>query len=450
MANEFESAINQICEEKNISKERVIETIEAALAAAFRKDYGKKGQNVRVKMDIKTGVSKVYEIMEVVEEVEDEQRELTLKDAKKIKKTAKIGDEIKTDITPETIDFGRIAAQTAKQVITQRIKEAERDAVFAEFEDKEGEVLTGTVQRIEGGNVFVDLGPAVGVMFPSEQIDGERYNIGQRIKVYLNKVSASQKGPEILLSRSHPKLVEKLFSMEVPEITAGTVELKSVAREAGSRSKIAVASTTPEIDPVGSCVGQRGTRVQTVISEINGEKIDIIEWDENPVKFISNALSPAKVTSVQLNEKEKHAKVEVPEDQLSLVIGKSGQNVRLAVRLTGWKIDIIRDDGEEVAVSKKTKDSEGVEIKEEAIKGDPSTGSGQDKKDNNKEDKKDPLTDSGQVEAEAAEEKEDKKKEVKVKKETSDKKQETKKDGSTSSPQDGSTSSPQDGSTSSP
>ncbi len=358
MATEFELAIQQICEEKNLKESDVISTIEAALAAAFRKDYGKKGQLIETDFDPKTGKTLVYDVKEVVEEKEDlekAERQVTVKEGKKLKKGAKIGDIIKTEITPKEISFGRIAAQTAKQVIIQKIREAERNTIFDAYKDKEGQVLNGIIQRVEGQTIFVDLGQAIGLLFPTEQIREEEYSIGQRLKVYLVEVKESAKGPEIILSRSHPDIVKRLFELEVPEIAAGAVEIKALAREAGARSKVAVVSNREEIDPIGACVGQRGTRVQTIINELNGEKIDIIAWDENQVKFITNALAPAKAISVRLDEKEKTAKVEVVEDQLSLAIGKHGQNVRLAVKLTGWKIDVLKD---ESAVEKKDADAE--------------------------------------------------------------------------------------------
>lgn len=372
---DFGSAIAQICEEKGISKEKVIETIEAALAAAYKKDYGKKGQNIKAIFDEKTGGAKFFLVKEVVDETlreflteeeiqrrkeeakealekepEEEaeeklprynpERDLTVEEAQKIKKGAKVGDVIEIELE-EKKDYGRIAAQTAKQVIIQRIREAERDAMYDEYKDKEGEVLSGVIQRIEGRNVFVDLGKSVGVLFPSEQVERESYRIGQRLKIYLAKVEAGSKGPGITLSRTHPMLVQKLFELEVPEIFAGTVEIKAIAREAGERTKIAVVSMEEGIDPIGSCVGQKGTRVQAVIDELGGEKIDIILWNDDVAKFIAAALSPAKVLKVDIKEEQKEAVVSVPEDQLSLAIGKRGQNVRLAAKLTGWKIDIL-------------------------------------------------------------------------------------------------------------
>lgn len=384
---EFGSAIMQIAEEKGIPKNIVIETIEAALAAAYKKDYGKRGQKIRADFNEVDGSAKFFLQKDVVDEttrefvkegeepeteeeihesvrkandaaadihsmadseVEGEEkmprynpeRDMLLDEAKKIKKNAKIGDVIEIELESQS-EYGRVAAQTAKQVIIQRIREAERDSMFAEYKGKEGEVVSGTVQRIEGRNVYIDLGKSVGVLFPSEQVHGEMLRIGQRVKVYLYKVESDPKGPGITLSRTHPDMVKKLFELEVPEIFAGTVEIKSVAREAGSRTKIAIASNEEGVDPIGSCVGQKGIRVQAVIEELGGEKIDIIEWDERPEKFIASAISPAKVLSVELNEERREAKITVPEDQLSLAIGKQGQNVRLAAKLTGWKIDVL-------------------------------------------------------------------------------------------------------------
>ncbi len=341
MNEAFEQALEQIEDEKGISREEILSMIEASLAAAFRKDYGQKDQNIVAEFNPEHLSTKVFDVKTVVEEVVDPQKEINLEDAKEISSKYKLGDEIKTDITPkEGTSFGRIAAQTAKQVIIQKLREAERNVMFSDFKAKERTLQNGTIQRVEGDTVLVDLGKATGVLFPSEQIRGERYTPNQRLKVLVLHVEPAAKGPKITLSRSHPDMVRKLFELEVPEIYNGTVEVKSIAREAGSRTKIAVSSTQDGIDPIGACVGQRGTRVQTVMAEIGGEKIDIIEWDEDPVKFIANALSPAKILNVQLDMEEKSAKVGVLEDQLSLAIGKAGQNVRLAARLTGWKIDI--------------------------------------------------------------------------------------------------------------
>jgi N utilization substance protein A len=364
----FASAIEQIYEEKGISKEKVIETIEMALAAAYKKEYSRKGQNIKVNFDPATGRMEVFQVKLVVdssmlktetEETKDEdtsetekkirfnpEKHIMIDEAKKIKdlpskkKEIKPGDELEFPLElPE--EFGRIAAQTAKQVIIQRIREAEREAIYDEYKEKEGQVVSGIVQRIERNNIFLDIGKALGVLFPEEQIPQERYRIGQRLRAYIMEVQKDSRGPAIILSRTHPKMVSQLFALEVPEIAAGTVEIKSIAREPGSRSKIAVASTEERVDPIGSMIGQKGTRVQTVINELAGEKIDIIEWSEDPAKFISAALSPAKVIEVKINKKKNQAEVIVPEDQLSLAIGIKGQNVRLAAKLTGWKIDII-------------------------------------------------------------------------------------------------------------
>ncbi|HRZ95733.1 MAG TPA: transcription termination factor NusA [Candidatus Moranbacteria bacterium] len=410
---DFGSAISQICEEKGISKDKVIETIEAALAAAYKKDYGRKGQNIRSEFDEMTGGAKFFLVKEVVdetlrefvlEEAEGEEkskkekkpakkaekkeekvfeaenldeeklprfnpeRDLTLDEAKKIKKGAKVGDIIEKELE-EKKDYGRVAAQTAKQVIIQRIREAERDAMYDEYKNREGEVVSGVVQRIEGRNVFIDLGKSVGVLLYGEQVERESYRTGQRIKVYVAKVDAGNKGPGITLSRTRPEMIQKLFELEVPEIFAGTVEIKAIAREAGERTKIAVSSKEEGIDPIGSCVGQKGTRVQAVIDELGGEKIDIILWNDDTSKFISAALSPAKVLNVEINEEQKEAKVTVPEDQLSLAIGKRGQNVRLAAKLTGWKIDILGIKADGNAVEKEGKETETeTETESEEIK----------------------------------------------------------------------------------
>lgn len=423
--NEILQAAKQICEEKNISLDSVIETIEAALAVAYRKDFGEKNENIKVDFDIATGNSAVFDMKTVVsdekaelteqlkeeklaleesekedvkkkkesvkdkktseksgeagsgsarkkddkseEESEEEKidrfnskTEITVTDAQELKKGAKEGDEIKTKLTPPAA-YGRMAAQTAKQVIIQRLREAERENIYKEFKEREGEIINGSIQRVEGRMVLIDLGQTTALLPPPEQIPGERYVSGQRYKFFVVGVNQTSKGPEIILSRAHHDMVKKLFSVEVPEIGNNSVEIKAIAREAGSRTKVAVTTTQLNIDPVGSCVGQRGSRVQTIISEIGGEKIDIIEWDEDPVKFITNALSPAKVLSVTLNDEDKKALVEVKEDQLSLAIGKAGQNVRLSAKLTGWKIDIVSDTGEKV-----TADDESSEKKEKA------------------------------------------------------------------------------------
>lgn len=373
MNEQLEQALDQIAEEKGITREDLISMIEASLAAAFRKDYGEKNQNIVVEFDPETMGTKVFDVKTVVENAteveEDPQKFIIIEDAKKLKKGAKVGDEIRTNITPKTgTSYGRIAAQTAKQVIIQKLREAERNLQFSDFKAKERTLQNGIVQRVEGDTVLVDMGKAAGVLFPSEQIRGEKYAIGQRLKVLILHVEPATKGPKITLSRSHPDMVRKLFELEVPEIFNGSVEIKAIAREAGSRSKIAVISTQDGIDPIGSCVGQRGSRVQTVMAELSGEKIDIIEYSDDPVKFIANSLSPAKILNVQLDDASKEAKVGVLEDQLSLAIGKAGQNVRLAARLTGWKIDIngekIGGDEAPAEASAETKPEETTEASE--------------------------------------------------------------------------------------
>lgn len=411
---EFGSAIMQIVDEKGLPKEKVLEVVEAALAVAYKRDYGKKSQVIRAQFDEVAKTASFFLVKEVVdettrefveeteeaeeeaidpkaavpeaevaEEIEEDrlprynpERDLTLPDAKLLKKDAKVGDIIDIELPPHE-DFGRVAAQTAKQVVIQRLREAERQVMFEEYKDHEGEVVNGIVQRVEGRNVYVDLGKSVGILFPSEQVEGENYRIGQHLKVYLVRVEAESKGPGLVLSRSHPDMIRHLFSLEVPEISAGTVEIKAIAREAGSRTKIAVSANQEGVDPIGSCVGQRGTRVQAVIDELGGEKVDIIEWNENPAKFIIAAMSPAKVVSVDISEDEAEgcrAKVVVPDDQLSLAIGKRGQNVRLAAKLAGCRIDVsgagvpaaTEEEGEIAETENETPASEAEETSEAA------------------------------------------------------------------------------------
>ena len=352
----FKSALEQLEEERKIPKEKILDAIEQAMAAAYKKDYGKKGQIIRAKFDLETGKTDFFKIKIVVdetiargdeEEVEkDDERVLfnpehhiMLEDARKIKKEVELNDEVVFPLE-EKDDYGRIAAQTAKQVIIQKIREAERTSIIDEYGTKEGEIVSGVVQKVERGNVYVEFNRATGILSAEEQIPGEFWERGQRIRAYLYSVEDTQRGIDLRLSRTHPKFLEKLFAVEAPEIASGIVEIKAIAREAGSRSKIAVYSNDEHIDPVGSCVGQKGTRVNTVTQELSGEKIDIIPWLENPLQFVSNSLSPAKVISIEVDEKEHKATVEVAEDQLSLAIGKGGQNVRLAAKLTGWRIDI--------------------------------------------------------------------------------------------------------------
>ena len=352
----FKSALEQLEEERKIPKEKILDAIEQAMAAAYKKGYGKKGQIIRAKFDLETGKTDFFKIKIVVdetiarqdeEEVEkDDERVLfnpehhiMLEDARKIKKEVELNDEVVFPLE-EKDDYGRIAAQTAKQVIIQKIREAERTSIIDEYGTKEGEIVSGVVQKVERGNVYVEFNRATGILSAEEQIPGEFWERGQRIRAYLYSVEDTQRGIDLRLSRTHPKFLEKLFAVEAPEIASGIVEIKAIAREAGSRSKIAVYSNDEHIDPVGSCVGQKGTRVNTVTQELSGEKIDIIPWLENPLQFVSNSLSPAKVISIEVDEKEHKATVEVAEDQLSLAIGKGGQNVRLAAKLTGWRIDI--------------------------------------------------------------------------------------------------------------
>ncbi len=353
MNNQFIAAIEQICEEKGISKDIVMETIEMALIAAYKKDFGDKDQEVRVEVNPDNGDPRIFITKEVTDNVENEFLQITVADAQKIKKDAKAGDTV--EIEDDNKEFGRVAAQTAKQVIIQRIREAEREVIYNEYQDKEDTIMNGSVQRVEHGNVFIDLGRTTAIMFPSEQISSERYYTGQRLKVYVVRVENTLKGPQIVVSRSHPNLIKKLFEMEVPEIAAGNVEIVNVAREAGGRTKIAVKSNVEGVDPVGTFVGGRGTRVQAVMANIGEEKIDIIPFDENIERYIANALSPAKnIISVNANQEERRASVKIPEDQLSLAIGRSGQNVRLAAKLTDWNIDI---DGADDAGIEETADA---------------------------------------------------------------------------------------------
>lgn len=366
---QFISAIEQICDEKGLSKEVVLETVEHALAAAYKKDYGDKDQEVRVALDKKTGEPRIYVTKEVVDtDPENKFLQITTDEAHKIKKNAKVGDMIEYEEVNK--DFGRVAAQTAKQVIIQRIREAEREVIFNEYSDKEDTILNVVVQRIEHGNVYVDLGKATGIMFPQDQIASEKYYMGQRIKVYVVRVEQSVKGPQIVVSRSHPNIIRKLFEMEVPEIASGTVEIKGIAREAGARTKIAVFSNTDGVDAVGTFVGGRGTRVQAVMADLGEEKIDIVPYSDDPTTYIAAALSPTKVIEVKIDEEDKKALVKVPEDQLSLAIGKQGQNVRLAAKLTGWNVDIDGADEsgvEQAAVAYEDKPKKKVDLEDSLI-----------------------------------------------------------------------------------
>lgn len=382
----FSQAIDQIADEKGIERDKILETIEMAIAAAYKRDYGRRGQIIRAKLDPKTGKVTVKQVKIALDEnmiktdeeiakedtkkkekrsageiwdedkTEDGEirkvrfnpdRHLKLEEAKKIKPDVKPGEELEFPLESKE-EFGHIAAQTAKQVIIQRLREAEREAIFNEYKSKEGEVVSGIIQRVEGRNAFVDIGRTTAILPYEEQIPGERYRVGTRLKALVILVEKNPKGPGVFLSRSHPRFLKKLFEIEVPEIPAGIVEIKAIAREPGSRSKIAVTSHEPNVDPVGSLVGQRGVRVSTVISELGGEKIDVIEWSDDPVKFVANSLSPAKVLDVEVDKRKKEAYVVVPENEFSLAIGRSGQNVRLAAKLTGWKIDV-RPPSEEIA-----------------------------------------------------------------------------------------------------
>jgi transcription termination/antitermination protein NusA len=392
----FISSISQIAEEKGISVEKVLETVEMAIAAAYKKDYGRKGQIIRAKLDPESGVAKFWQVKIVVDEnmiyseeeleemrvaaenkkeksfVESLQKEekirfnperhIMLEEAKKI--NPKIGVDQELEILLETKqDYGRIASQTAKQVILQKIREAEKESILDEYKSKEGEIISGVVQRIEGRNIFLDIGKTLAVLPREEQISGEFYRPGQRLKAFLLKVDETPRGPAVILSRAYPKFISKLFELEVPEVSSGQVKIKSIAREAGFRSKISVAAEIEGIDPIGSMVGQKGTRVMAVINELGGEKVDIVEYSAEPEKYIANSLSPAKVLEVKIMLKNKALAV-VPEDQLSLAIGKSGQNVRLAAKLTGWKIDVKSPDGKIIEIEETGEEK----VKEEKVK----------------------------------------------------------------------------------
>jgi len=399
----LKAALDQMEEERNIPKDKIIEAIKDALTAAYRKDYGRKGQIIRADFDMETGALEFHQVKIVVdettakpplaegeEEVEEpidsaqgrmaeseegseeearvrfnEEHHLWLADARKIKKDAQVGDELTFPLETKD-DFGRIAAQTAKQVIIQRLREAEKSSILEEFGNREGEIVSGTVHKLERGNVFVDVGRTTAILPYEEQVRGEFYRQGERIKAYLYLVEDTPRGVTLRLSRTSPKLVEKLFATEAPEVASGTVEIKAIAREAGARTKLAVVSHNPSVDPVGSMVGQRGSRVNTVIGELGGEKIDIIEWSEDPVQFIEHSLSPAKASDINLNEEQKVATVTMPPDQFSLAVGKGGQNVRLAAKLTGWKIDIINPEGYESNPKPIEKNQEDDKIEDKA------------------------------------------------------------------------------------
>ncbi len=363
MQSQFLAAINQLCDEKNITKDKVMETIEAALRAAYRKDYGTKDQKIDVHIDENSGLATVYLVKTVVKKVEIPDLEMTENEAKKYSKKAKIGDEIKIDVTPT--NYGRIAAQAAKQVIIQKIQEAERDVMYETFKDRENELLNAIVHRVDGTNVYVNLDNKTTTDIPhDQQIPGEKYYSGQRIKLYLEKVIKTPKGPQLLISRTHPNLVRKLLELEIPEVKGGLVEVKAIAREPGVRCKIAVSSKDEKIDPIGSCVGQKGVRVQNVMEELNGERIDIIPWSENVEDYIKTALAPAKTAVIKLLKGEKRAKIYVQPDQRPLAIGKQGQNVRLASILTGWELDILDISEYEGTVPKEKEKETTKEIKD--------------------------------------------------------------------------------------
>ncbi len=382
MSSAIEQAMRQICEEKGLAYESVLSTIEAALAAAYRKDFGDKYHNLEAQFDPETGGVRVFDVKTVVEDISPEELEeirqkeaeasslrearriagevipedlpsesgpvfnpktdIMISDARVLKMSVALGETLRREL-PLPGEFGRMAAMTAKQVIMQKLREAEREIIFNEYKDIEGTVITGTVQRREGRIVLVDIGRTAGILRPEDQMTTDRYRSGDRVQVYVREVSLGQRGPQILLSRTHEMLVQKLFETEIPEISEGAVEIRGIAREAGSRTKIAVSSRDPRVDPIGACIGQRGTRIQTIIAELSGEKIDIIEWNDDPTHFITQALAPAKIISLDLNQEERVATVKVATEQLSLAIGRGGQNVRLAARLTGWKINILEE-----------------------------------------------------------------------------------------------------------
>ncbi|WP_312095142.1 transcription termination factor NusA [Niallia sp.] len=337
MSSELVDALVLLEKEKGISREVIMDAIEAALISAYRRNFNQ-AQNVRIDLNLGAGSMRVFARKEVVDEVFDPRLEISLEDAQKINPNYEVEDVVELEVTPK--DFGRIAAQTAKQVVTQRVREAERGIIYSEFIDREEDIMTGIVQRQDSKFIYVSLGKIEAILPTNEQMPNEHYKPHDRIKVFLTKVEKTTKGPQIFVSRTHPGLLKRLFEMEVPEIYDGTVEIKSVAREAGDRSKISVHSDNEEVDPVGSCVGPKGTRVQTIVNELKGEKIDIVKWSSDPTVFVANALSPSKVLEVMVNEEDKATTVIVPDYQLSLAIGKRGQNARLAAKLTGWKIDI--------------------------------------------------------------------------------------------------------------
>ena len=359
-------ALKAIAEEKGISEEMLFETLEDAMIAAYKKNYVNSGsQNVRVNIDRETGEIKVFSLRRIVEEVMDPQDEITLEEAKEIDPRYELLDVVENEVTPA--NFARVAAQSAKQIVTQRIKEAERSILYNQYHEKEFDVIMGTVQRKDKGNIYIDLGKTETVLTPQEQIPGENYQFNDKILLYIVEVKQNPKGPMISVSRTHPGLVKRLFEKEVPEIYEGIVEIKAISREAGSRTKIAVYSNDPEVEPMGACVGPRGTRVQNIVNELRNEKIDIIKWSKDPREFIANALSPAKVLDVIIMNEGNACKVVVDDNQLSLAIGKEGQNVRLAAKLTGWKIDIKSKKQYEQELLEKAELEETVALTDEAL-----------------------------------------------------------------------------------
>lgn len=354
-------SLEELEKEKGIKKSYVIEAIETALVTAYKRNFDSL-ENVKVDIDKQTGATHIYAIKDVMEEAKDEATEISLEDAHKINKSLKLGDQVDVEIVPK--DFGRIAAQTAKQVIIQKLREVERDLIFNEFNDRKGEIVSGIIQKADKNIVVMDLGRLEGVMPTKEQVPTEHYHVNDKIKAYVMDVERGQKGaPQVLLSRSHPDFVRKLLELEIPEIYEGVIEIKSVSRDPGNRSKVAVYSPDPNIDPVGSCVGQKGVRIQNVINELHGEKIDVIEWNSDPSIFIASALLPAKIMAVDIKEEDKFAQVIVLDDQLSLAIGKAGQNARLAAKLTGWKIDIKSESQFREMLAKEQENTESTEQK---------------------------------------------------------------------------------------
>lgn len=357
-------ALEELEKEKGINKEYLLESIETALVTAYKRNFDSL-ENVKVQMDQKTGATHVYSLKKVMKRVNDKELQINIKEAQKINPDYKEGDMVEIEIVPR--DFGRIAAQTAKQVIIQKLREAEREIIYTEFNDRKGEIVSGLVQKADHNIVVMDLGKLEGVMPSKEQIPTEHYHVNDKVKGYVVDVEKGAKGaPQVIVSRSHPDFVRKLLEFEIPEIYEGVIEIKSVSRDPGYRSKVAVHSPDPNIDPVGSCVGQKGVRIQNVINELNGEKIDVIEWNEDPSIYIASALLPAQILAVDIKEEEKFAQVIVPDDQLSLAIGKSGQNARLAARLTNWKIDIKSETQFREMLLKAQKEEQESEVMEEA------------------------------------------------------------------------------------